>query len=389
MYKCFFLCLITFVFGLQVISAQSKTENLVVVTLDGMRWQEVYGGADSALLLNKQFTRDSAGTSGKFWDDDINVRRKKLFPFLWRTVVAEGQLYGNRWKGNDVNNANRYRFSYPGYNEIFTGYPDTLVNSNDKVWNKNINVLEYINEQPGFKNQVAAFSTWDVFPYILNKQRSGLYINSDTDSLPYTTDMFKLIDDIQSLTTRPIGVRPDVLTYISAREYMKEVKPKVLYIAFDETDDLAHAGMYDQYLASAYAEDRMLEDLWNYIQSTPQYKNKTTLIVTCDHGRGNDPKENWQHHGEKIKDAGQIWIAAIGPDTKARGEVTTDNVLYQQQLAATFAKLLGFTFTANHTVAKPIESIYTSGAMNAVGKPLAKANGNEKVYKKKKIIFKP
>ncbi len=364
MYKYIFICISAFIFNLNVVLAQQKTENLVIVTLDGMRWEEVYGGADSALLLNKEFTRDSSGTSFKFWDNDIDVRRKKLFPFLWSTVVGKGQLYGNRWKSSEVNNANPYWFSYPGYNEIFTGYPDTLVNSNDKNWNKNINVLEYINKQPGFKNKVAAFSTWDVFPYILNKQRSGIYVNSDTDSLPYTNDKFKLIDDIQSLTTRPIGVRPDVLTYVAAREYMKEMKPKVLYIAFDETDDLAHAGMYDLYLGSAYAEDRMLENLWNYIQSAPQYKDKTTLIITCDHGRGDNPKENWQHHGQKIPDAGQIWIAAIGPDTKAMGEVTNSNVLYQQQLAATFAKLLGFTFTANHAVAAPIESIYKNGMMN-------------------------
>lgn len=368
MYKNLFLFLLISIIGSLELSAQRKTENLVVVTLDGMRWEEVYGGADAALLLNSQFTKDSAGTSSKFWDEDINARRKKLFPFLWSTVVNQGQLYGNRWKGSEVNNANQYWFSYPGYNEIFTGYPDTAIDSNDKIWNKNINVLEYINGQPGYKNKVAAFSTWDVFPYIMNRQRSGLYINSDLDSLPYTSEKFKLIDDIQSLTTRPIGVRPDVLTYIGAREYMKQMKLKVLYIAFDETDDLAHAGMYDQYLASAYAEDRMLEDLWNYIQSTPQYKDKTTLIVTCDHGRGDKVKENWQHHGSKIGDAGQIWIAAIGPDTKPLGEVTNHEPLYQEQLAATFAKLLGFTFTANHTVAAPIESIYQSGAMNATGK---------------------
>ena len=338
--------------------AQQKTENVVIVTLDGMRWQEVFGGADSALLKNKNFTKDSAATTAKFWNDDVLVRRKNLFPFLWSTVVQSGQLYGNRMYENKVNNANRYKFSYPGYNEIFTGYPDTAVNSNDKILNKNINVLEFINQQPAYKNKIAAFTTWDVFPYILNKWRSGIYVNADTDSLPFTTEKFTLINNIQTLTTRPIGVRPDVLTYIAAREYMKENKPKVLYIAFDETDDLAHAGMYDLYLGSAYAEDRMIEDLWNYIQSTPQYKNKTTLIITCDHGRGDNPKENWQHHGEKIEDAGQIWIAAIGPDTKLLGEVKSSMQLYQKQLAATISKLLGLTFTANHPVAEPIENIY-------------------------------
>ncbi len=353
-FSCSILCL---AFNLPVF-AQQKTENVVIVTLDGMRWQEVFGGVDSALLTNKKFTRDSAETSKKFWNDDILVRRKRLFPFLWNVVAQSGQLYGNRIYENKVNNANKYKFSYPGYNEIFTGYPDTAVNSNDKILNKNTNVLEFINQQLAYKNKVAAFTTWDVFPYILNKRRSGIYINADSDLLPSSTEKFRLINDIETLTARPIGVRPDVLTYIAAREYLKENKPKVLYIAFDETDDLAHAGMYDLYLGSAYAEDRMIEDLWNYIQSTPQYKNKTTLIITCDHGRGDNPKENWQHHGEKIEDAGQIWIAALGPDTKPLGEIKTSMLLYQKQLAATFAKILGFTFTANHPVAEPIENIY-------------------------------
>ena len=75
MNKCICIVLLTFLISVQNISAQLKTENLVIVTLDGMRWQEVFGGADSALLKNKNFTRDSAGTSSKFWNDDIEKRR--------------------------------------------------------------------------------------------------------------------------------------------------------------------------------------------------------------------------------------------------------------------------------------------------------------------------
>jgi hypothetical protein len=338
--------------------AQQKTENLVIVTLDGMRWQEVFGGADSAILKNKKFTKDSSGTSAAFWNDQATARRNKLFPFLWNTIAKEGQIYGNRWLDNKVNNANPYWFSYPGYNEIFTGYPDTAVNSNDKIWNKNTNVLEFINQQKKYTGKVAAFSTWDVFPYILNNQRSGIYINADVDTLKFKTPSLQLINDMQFLTTRPIGVRPDVFTYFAAREYMKAYQPKVLYIAFDETDDFAHAGEYDQYLKSAFAADAMIADLWNYLQSATQYKNKTTLIVTCDHGRGDKVKDNWQHHGSNIEDAGQIWIAAIGPDTKPSGEIKTAGQLYQKQLAATFAQLLNLNFTATHPVAEPIQSIF-------------------------------
>jgi len=74
-------------------SAQLKTENIVIVTLDGMRWQEVFGGADAMILKDKKYTRDSSGTSKDFWIADAAVRRKKIFPFLWSTVATEGQLY--------------------------------------------------------------------------------------------------------------------------------------------------------------------------------------------------------------------------------------------------------------------------------------------------------
>ena len=298
--------------------AQHKTENIVIVTLDGMRWQEVFGGVDEVLVNDSIYNHDRDGIKKKFWAASAEERRKKLFPFLWTTIAAHGQLYGNRKYDNKLDNANPYRFSYPGYNEIFTGYPDTAINSNDKIPNPNENVLEFTNKQKGYTGKIAAFTTWDVFPYILNSKRSGVYVNSDVDTIKFSAPALQLVNDIQFLTTRPVGVRPDVLTYIAGREYLKAYKPKLLYIAFDETDDFAHAGLYDQYLGSAYAEDAMIGDLWNTLQSIPQYKDKTTLIVTCDHGRGDKIKSDWQHHGSKIEDAHELWLAVIGPDTRPR-----------------------------------------------------------------------
>lgn len=338
---------------------QHKTENLVIVTLDGMRWQEVFNGADEVLTNDSVFNRDRDGIKSKFWSDNVEERRKKLFPFLWNTVAQQGQLYGNRKWDNKIDNANPHWFSYPGYNEIFTGYPDTAVNSNDKILNKHENVLEFINKQQGYKGKVAAFSTWDVFPFILNEPRSGVYVNADVDTLLFKTPALQVLNDMQFLSTKPIGVRPDIITYMAAREYLREYKPKVLYIAFDETDDFAHAGMYDQYLGSAHAEDAMIRDIWNTIQSIPQYKDKTTLLVTVDHGRGDKVKANWQHHGSRIEDAHEIWMAVMGPDTKPLGEVKTPMQWYQKQLAATMAQLLGMKFIANHPVAEPILTVYS------------------------------
>jgi bisphosphoglycerate-independent phosphoglycerate mutase (AlkP superfamily) len=157
-----------------------------------------------------------------------------------------------------------------------------------------------------------------------------------------------MINEIQRLGAKPIGARPDILTYLAAREYLKLNKPKVLYIAFDETDDYAHAGQYDQYIGSAYAEDGMLADLWHLVQSMPEYKDQTTLLVTCDHGRGDEIKEQWRHHGQKIHDAGHIWIAVMGPDTKPLGLVKTSTPIYQKQIAPTIAAFLGLHFVPDH-----------------------------------------
>jgi hypothetical protein len=351
------LILLIIIFSITAAGQSTKTKNVIIVTMDGMRWEEIFGGIDFDLLNNKRYTHDSADMAAKYWDENSVIRRQKLFPFLWTTVASHGQLYGDRNNSSQVNNANPYWFSYPGYNEIFTGYPDTAVNSNDKNRNQNKNVLEFINAQPEYKGRVAAFSTWDVIPYILNKWRSGVYVNSDSDALPDKIDQSALINDIQKLSAKPHGERLDILTYISAREYLKAYKPRVLYISFDETDEYAHAGQYDQYVGSAHAEDGMLADIWTTIQSMPEYRDQTTLLVTCDHGRGNAIKDQWRDHGQKVKDAGQIWIAAMGPDTKAMGEVKTNEPLYQKQIAPTIAAFLGLHFVPDHETTTAISTI--------------------------------
>lgn len=341
------------------VSSQSKTENLIIITLDGMRWQEVFGGADDSLINNAVFTSDSADIKNKYWAPTKSERRKKLMPFLWSTVVTEGQIHGNREYGSKVNVLNRYRFSYPGYNEIFTGYPDTLVNSNNKTPNKNTNVLEFINSQRAYKGKVAAFTSWDVFDAIFNEQRSGFLVNCGIDTMIEKTYPFPLLNEMQQHAFRPFGdeVRLDMFTYYLAREYLRLKKPKVLYLAFDETDDHAHNGKYDYYLNAAHITDQWIKELWTLLQSMPEYKSKTTLIITTDHGRGDRIKKDWTSHGADILGADEIWIAVMGPGVVAKGEVKTDEQIHQAQLAQTISKLLGFGFKAEHPVEKEIEHI--------------------------------
>jgi len=155
-----------------------RTDNVILVTADGLRWQEVFSGADQDLIGNEQFVDDPEALAARFWDEDPQQRRKKLMPFFWSVLSGQGQLHGNRLLGSQVDVTNNHWFSYPGYNEILTGFSDDRIDSNDKIDNPNVTVLEHINGVPEFRGAVAAFGSWDVFPYIVNEKRSGIPVNA-------------------------------------------------------------------------------------------------------------------------------------------------------------------------------------------------------------------
>jgi hypothetical protein len=342
------ILLLTIVLPLQLLAQEKhKTENVVLITLDGFRWQELFNGADSAFMKQQKHLKD-ASVKEKYWRDDVQERRKALLPFFWSTISTQGQLYGNRALGCKVNVTNNQWFSYPGYNEILTGSADNeRINSNDKFYNPNKNVLEFINSQSQYKGKVAAFTSWDVFPYIINDKRSGVYVSTGAFAVKgdKLTETEKVLNQLVNAIPNPLGdVRLDAFTFYYGLEYIKKNKPRAMYFAFDETDDFAHAGEYAAYLNSANYTDRFISELWSYLQSDPQYKGKTTLIISVDHGRGPDA-ENWKHHGEKIAEADQIWMAVVGPDTKPLGEVKGEHQLYQNQIAKTLASFLGLNYT--------------------------------------------
>lgn len=341
------------------ISNAQNAENIIIITTDGLRWQEVFGGMDEVLARDPKFNQnDSTYIFNTYWDKNPIERRKKLMPFLWSNFAAQGQIYGNRNYENNVNNANKYWFSYPGYSEIMTGYADTLVNSNAYPPNPHVNVLEFLNKQSKIKGKVAAFGAWDAFDRILNEQRCGFPVISAFDKVGGNkpTENQKLINAILEDSFRPFHNNEclDVYTHYEALEELKINKPRVLYIAYGETDEWAHEGSYRYYLDAAHQVDAWMKQLWELIQKDPQYKNKTAVVFTTDHGRGDAIKSQWTSHGSQIKGASEIWFAAMGPNIQAKGEIQEKGQIYQEQFAQTIAKILGYTFNANHPIAKEI-----------------------------------
>jgi flagellar biosynthesis/type III secretory pathway chaperone len=331
--------------------SQSTERNIVVITTDGFRWQELFKGADSSLIRDDRYVKDTSIMMQLFWDTDTDARRKKLMPFFGSVLAKQGQLYGNRDFENEVNVSNLYKISYPGYNEIFTGYADKLFIPNLAVSNRNRNVLEYLNTLNVFNGRIAAFCSWKVLPFILNESGSNIPVNGGYEMLDERGDTVNsIINQLQENIHEKGSTRHDLLTFESAKNYMEQKHPKILYLGLGETDEAAHHREYDRYLQKAHQADAMIADLWYYVQTDPFYKNNTTFIITTDHGRGSRPS-NWMTHGFWVNGSGQTWMAMIGRGIEPAGEIKEKQRLYQKQIAATIASLLGETFTANHPVA--------------------------------------
>jgi hypothetical protein len=335
------------------------TQNVIFVMTDGLRWQEVFRGAESSLITKKYKVKDEGALQKAYWRETPEARREALMPFLWGTIARDGQIYGNRDKGSDAYVTNGLFFSYPGYNETLCGFSDPYINSNDKIPNPNVTVFEWLNEKQAYQGRVAAFAAWDAFPFIFNAARAGFPVIAGYDPLRDFADnpRVDLLNHIKAETPRVWDDEPfDVITFYTALEYLKARKPRVLYISLGETDDWAHDGNYPEYLNAAHRADEYLRVLWETVQSMPEYRGQTTLVFSPDHGRGDRSK--WTDHGEKVPSSKYIWMAFLGPDTPALGERSKVPSVTQNQIAATLAAFLDEDYTAEVPKAgKPIADV--------------------------------
>ena len=341
--------------------ARDPDRRLVLVTVDGLSWQEVFRGADPVRATDETFVENPAALTARFVE--VPDRPRALTPFLHDVVARQGVLLGDRDHGGCAAVTNDMWFSYPGYNEILTGRPDPAITSNEHGLNRNLTVLEWLNGRPEFRGKVRAVASWNVFDDILAAARSKLPVNAGWATPASRTPMEATLARLQSQTPRRwAGVRFDLFTHGYALETLKHDKPRVLFVSYGETDDFAHEGLYDQTLIAARRTDDFLGELWAALQADPAYAGKTTLIVTTDHGRGTDERTiAWKSHGKPAwPGSDQTWIAAIGPGI-APQTAPSKACAGANQVAATGLQALGLDWKAFDPAAGPPLPIFKAG----------------------------
>lgn len=370
-----FLCVVTFHI--------QAADNVLVITLDGLRWQEVFYGMDESLLETESNPQVRQAVMAKYGQGSAVERRAALMPFFWSEIAQKGSLIGDHRNNSVMKLSNAWWFSYPGYNEILTGQADDRIASNASEFNQNVTFLEYLHKRD---HKVAAFGSWDVFPYIINTERNDFVVNAGFTGVNWenASEHAHWLAGLQSQIPSPWStVRLDAFTKGFAQEYIVQNQPNIIYVALGETDDFGHDGEYVQYLQAANRSDGFIQSLWELLQSMPQYKDNTNVLITTDHGRGKTPKD-WPHHASKastdgymsklkphfpegIIGADEVWFAGMGPDIAPLGIVSSSDTFSLNQFAATVLTSLDIDYQDFSLAAgKPLPVIQTASPITPV-----------------------
>jgi hypothetical protein len=340
-------------------AAGDGDRRVILVTLDGVRIQEIFGGMD-AVIANAPEAESGISepevTKARYWRETPAARREALMPFFWKSLVPAGIVLGNPAKGSPVTVRNDQWFSYPGYSEILTGEPQPDVKSNDFVRYPHRTVLEYLREKLGLGyGDVAQIGSWDGFKcaaaqkdgaFLMNGAREAFPPEYSTPEIDYLVGLRKQVMQLWEESSN------DVLSYRIAMEYLKKHQPRVMWIGLGQSDDWAHARRYDLVLDYLHLVDGELRELWDTLQSLDAYRGRTTLIITVDHGRGRTPAD-WAEHDVGLQGSQDIWVAVIGPDTPATGEAENVTGVTQSDIAATMLQALGLDWKEFNPKAGP------------------------------------
>ena len=369
--------LYTVLLSLLISIPAQAAENVVLITFGGLRWQETFRGIDRDLASSKQYTDKPDALLGEFWRSTASERAAVMLPFLYETVFPRGSVVGNRDYNSCARATNANHHSYPGYSEILTGVVNERIRNDGRVFNPEKSVLELLERRQEYLDGTAAFASWNLFPFIYNVPRSGIHVNAHARETRPGNQNEEFLNQFQAdVPDRWPGIRNDAFTHYFAKSWLLRQRPRMMHVAYSETEHYAREGSYDEYIKAAHRTDRFIADLWETIQSIEGYRNNTVLFIAVDHGFGHDTVAGWQNHQQlhpstrasisKLADSSTeplpgtdaTWMAAIGPGIRDQGLIVTgDQCLTNNRIAATLLQVLGEDYRdMNHRMGAPMQA---------------------------------
>jgi Metalloenzyme superfamily len=316
------------------VASEERAESAVVlVVLDGVRWQEVFNGPDRELLRQR-------GMSALAETDP-----RDLMPNLHRLIDGEGLAIGAPGRGAEITATGPQFISLPGYIEIFAGRPDPGCHRNDCAPSPARTILDQVRGSSG-ADDVALVASWPNIARAASSEpgfalTAGRKLVDREDVLRADDATARLLDQGARAAAWPGegDYRPDAITARIALRRLAVSRPRFLFVGLGDADEHGHRNDYRAYLDAVRASDAFLGDLVATLRSMGARGRHTTILVTADHGRARD----FADHGAQFPESGRVWLVAAGADVRSRGLVSAARRHTLSDLAPTIRALLGIS----------------------------------------------
>lgn len=265
------------------------TENVVLVVVDGPRYSETWGDAQSRFIPRMKADLSPKGIiNDKFYNWGVT-----------RTMPGHTALITGVYE--DIDNAGR---EFPSYPSILQTWLSRTQSNPNKAW------------------------------IVASKKKLAPLANC-TD-IKWRNSFVPQVD---------AQTRLDFQTYECTRKKMRTYHPNLVFVNLSGPDVEGHANNWTGYLKAIRETDSLVNELQNFIDTDPHYAGKTTLIVTNDHGRHVDGiKDGFISHGDHCSGCTHINFYAYGPDFKENEIISQPRE--QIDIAPTIAYLMGFEMEA-------------------------------------------
>ncbi|MGB9031870.1 MAG: hypothetical protein WCC27_17235 [Acidobacteriaceae bacterium] len=136
---------------------------------------------------------------------------------------------------------------------------------------------------------------------------------------------------------------PDELSVYIAKRLMQQEAPSLLWITMHDID-VAHSGAYSLYIEGIRRTDRLCAEMWQAVQSNPEYAGNTTMFILPDFGRDADLDaggNGFQHHRTGDPASRTTWMMALGAGV--RPGVIYDEPMQSIDLVPSLGAIMGFS----------------------------------------------
>jgi hypothetical protein len=322
---------------------------VVLVVLDGVRWQEVFRGVDANLARGHA---------------EPVVGPRDLLPHLYAAIDEKGAVIGAPGRGRTIAATGPNFVSMPGYTEIFQGRPPGRCQDNDCAPPEGPTLVDEVRSAVDSDAQVAVFASWAGIGRVAARSRSRIVLSAGRRDIVHAE---LLTQDAPTRSALESGAdadpypgdddfRPDRYTAALALAYLELQRPAFLFVGLGEPDEFAHRGDYAGYVGALRRADDFLGGLFVTLDRMKERGQRTLVLVTTDHGRAAD----YRDHGGAFPESARVWLGAFGGAVPARGLLPAPRRRRLTDIAPTVRWFMGLSPDCSENAGSPVAELFES-----------------------------